>query len=39
MTTLVLVHGLFGHLNIPEVLFAFGDVETSAPDLIGYGSY
>lgn len=39
MTTLVLVHGLFGHLNIPEVLVAFGEVETSAPDLIGYGRY
>ena len=39
MTALVLVHGLFGHLNIPEVLSAFGEVETSAPDLIGYGRH
>jgi len=38
MTHIVLVHGLFGHLEFPELRAAFGKVQVSAPDLIGYGS-
>lgn len=39
-TPIVLVHGLFGSLNAPEILGAFGDNrQTLAPDLIGYGKY
>jgi pimeloyl-ACP methyl ester carboxylesterase len=39
MTPLVLVHGLFGHLNIPELHDAFAQIKVTAPDLIGYGDY
>ncbi|MBB6488430.1 alpha/beta fold hydrolase [Rhizobium lusitanum] len=34
---IVLVHGLFGSLNDPKILAAFGNAEIHAPDLIGYG--
>ncbi len=34
----VLIHGLFGHLNDKQILGAFGDTPVYAPDLIGYGS-
>ncbi|MGZ9722773.1 alpha/beta fold hydrolase [Rhizobium miluonense] len=34
---IVLVHGLFGSLNDPEILAAFGSGDVHAPDLIGYG--
>jgi pimeloyl-ACP methyl ester carboxylesterase len=39
MTSLVMVHGLFGHLNVPEIHDAFIQTKTTAPDLIGYGEY
>jgi pimeloyl-ACP methyl ester carboxylesterase len=39
MTVLVMVHGLFGHLNVPEIHAEFERLEISAPDLIGYGAY
>ncbi len=35
---IVLVHGLFGTLNMPEILTGFGDNEVFAPDLLGYGT-
>jgi len=34
---IVLIHGLFGSLNAPEIIEAFGDCPVFAPDLIGYG--
>lgn len=34
---IVLIHGLFGSLNAPEIMEAFGDCPVFAPDLIGYG--
>ncbi len=34
----VLIHGLFGHLNDKQILGAFGDTPVHAPDLIGYGT-
>ena len=37
MTTLVLIHGLFGHLNYPELHGGFNQARILAPDLIGYG--
>lgn len=37
--TIVLVHGLIGHLADPTILGAFGDHDVQAPDLIGYGSH
>ncbi len=37
MTTLLLIHGLFGHLNFPELHHGFSAAKTVAPDLIGYG--
>ncbi len=39
MTALVFVHGLFGHLKVPEVHAAFTACVTSAPDLLGYGDH
>lgn len=36
---IVLVHGLFGSLQDPEILAPFGEVGVYAPDLIGYGRY
>lgn len=37
-TPIVLIHGLFGHLNDNRIIQAFGDVPVYAPDLVGYGS-
>ncbi|ENN89503.1 hypothetical protein RHSP_60960 [Rhizobium freirei PRF 81] len=34
---IVLLHGLFGSLNDPKILAAFGNADIHAPDLIGYG--
>lgn len=39
MPTLVMIHGLFGHLNVPEVEAEFEGWKVTAPDLIGYGSH
>jgi len=38
-TPIVLIHGLFGSLNAPEIVEAFGDCPVFAPDLIGYGDH
>ena len=35
---IVLLHGLFGHLDLPSVLSQLGDRPTLTPDLLGYGS-
>ena len=35
---IILIHGLFGHLNDPAILSAFGNREVHAPDQIGYGA-
>lgn len=34
---IVLIHGLFGGQQDPNILSAFGDAEVHAPDLLGYG--
>lgn len=39
MTSLVMVHGLFGHLDVPEVRSALAPAQVFVPDLIGYGRY
>ncbi|MEH6631454.1 MAG: alpha/beta hydrolase [Halopseudomonas aestusnigri] len=39
MRPVVLVHGLFGHLNDPRILNAIADRNIFAPDLLGYGVY
>lgn len=33
----VLIHGLFGHLNDPKILSSVGEQDIHAPDLLGYG--
>ena len=38
MPTLVMIHGLFGHLRVPEIEGALEEFDVSAPDLIGYGT-
>ncbi|UXS00690.1 alpha/beta fold hydrolase [Agrobacterium tumefaciens] len=35
----VLIHGLFGNLNDPEILAPFDGIDVHTPDLIGYGRY
>ena len=35
---IVLIHGLFGHLQDSRILDGFGGREVHAPDLVGYGS-
>ena len=37
MSAIVLIHGLFGTLDAPEIMSAFGDCEVYAPPLLGYG--
>lgn len=32
-----MIHGLFGHLNLPELHHALAPIKPHAPDLIGYG--
>ncbi len=39
MRPVVLVHGLFGHLNDPRILHAIAKHNVFAPDLLGYGAY
>ena len=36
---IVLVHGLFGHQNDPEIINAFGENDIYAPDMLGYGEF
>lgn len=35
----VLIHGLFGHLNDPIILNSITEKNVFAPDLLGYGEY
>ena len=35
---IVLIHGLYGSLNDPKILDAFGKSRVFAPDLLGYGA-
>ena len=37
MTPVVLIHGLFGTLDAPEILAEFGNRNALAPPLLGYG--
>ena len=37
MTPVVLIHGLFGTLDAPEILAEFGYRNALAPPLLGYG--
>jgi pimeloyl-ACP methyl ester carboxylesterase len=39
MPSLVLLHGLFGHLHFPELRHALTGIDVSTPDLIGYGAH
>ncbi len=39
MSSLVLLHGLIGHLNIPELRGALSGINVTTPDLIGYGEH
>jgi pimeloyl-ACP methyl ester carboxylesterase len=39
MSAIVMIHGLFGHLQVPEVHEALKPFEVHAPDLIGYGAH
>ncbi|MCZ4279200.1 alpha/beta hydrolase [Kiloniella laminariae] len=41
MRPILFVHGLFGHLRVPQVLLPFAkhDIEIHTPDLIGYGMF
>lgn len=36
---IVLVHGLFGHLNDPKILSSISERDVFAPDLLGYGEH
>lgn len=36
---IVLIHGLFGHQNDPEIINAFGDNKIYSPDMLGYGEF
>jgi len=38
-STIVLIHGLVGHLNDPRIHAAFGEHRVVSPDLLGYGSF
>lgn len=38
-STILLIHGLFGHLRPDRILAAFKDARVLAPDLLGYGEY
>ena len=39
MSAIVMIHGLFGHLQVPEVHVALKQFKVHAPDLIGYGAH
>ncbi|WP_298298787.1 alpha/beta hydrolase [uncultured Litoreibacter sp.] len=39
MPTLVMLHGLFGHLHVPEIEAEYVGWDLCAPDLMGYGTY